>query len=113
MPRQRAQGAVRRLKTYSAQSGYVWEYYFAGQKGAAYTFEASATRTAFRPVIVLIDRAELELAARREVSAVEEYAVAKMSLMQAFDECEPSAMPEPVRPCRADFLSILTTLDLL
>jgi hypothetical protein len=113
MWRQRGPGAPRRLKTYSAESGYVWEYFFTGQDGATYRFEASATRKDFRAIAVEVDRPALRLAAQREMGAVEEYAVAKMSLLRAFDRYEPDQLPCPIRSGMEDFREILRTLDLL
>lgn len=114
MWRQRGPGATRRLKSYSAQSGYVYEYFFVSQQDSEYRFDVSATRRDFQPVIVRIDRSELTAAASRELSTVEEFAVAKMSLFQAFDERpEPSALATPVCPAKENFKEILSTLDLL
>lgn len=114
MWRRSGPGAQRRLKSYSAQSGYVYEYFFVSQEGAEYRFDVSATRRDFHAVSVKVDRAELTIAAARELSAVEEFAVAKMSLFQAFDErTDPAEMRNPVCPSRVDFSGILTTLDLL
>jgi hypothetical protein len=113
MWRQRGPGTPRRVKTYSAECGYVWEYWFAGQEGAAYRFEASATRRDFSRITVEVNRAALESAAQRPLSDVEEFAAAKMSLLQTFDRCPPSEMPEVVRPGEEDFREILRLLDLL
>ena len=56
----------------------------------------------------------MTLAASRELSEVEEFAVAKMSLFQAFDERNsPADLRHPVDPTRENFKEILTTLDLL
>ena len=107
-------GTQRRLKSYSAQSGYVYEYYFVAQSGSEYQFDVSAARKDFHPVQVRLNRQELTLAASRELSEVEEFAVAKMSLFQAFDEREsPADLLHPVDPTRENFKEILTTLDLL
>lgn len=114
MWQRRGAGTQRRMKSYSAQSGYVYEYFFVSQTGAEYLFDVSATRKDFHAVRVQLDRVELTQAASRELSAVEEFAVAKMSLFQAFDEREePTALRQPVCPTRENFTEILTTLDLL
>lgn len=113
MWRQRGPGAPRRLKTYSAECGYVWEYFFAGREDTKYRFEASATRGAFAIVAVEIDRRALEAAADREVREVEEYAVAKMALLQAFDRFAPNELPASVCPGADELRVILRTLDLL
>jgi hypothetical protein len=107
-------GAAPRLKSYSASSGYVYEYYFADRQEAAYRFLFSATRDRFLPVTVDLDRSLITQRAGRELSAVEEYAVAKMSLFQAFDaRPDPSSLAEPVRPGAEELDETLRTLDLL
>lgn len=104
---------LKRLKTYSAECGYVWEYFFAGRDGAAYVFEASATRGPFTRIAIEVDRAALQLAAERDVSDVEEYAAAKMSLLRAFDRYPPQELPARHQPGAADLREILEALDLL
>ncbi len=114
MWQRRGPGAQKRLKSYSAQSGYVYEYFFVSQADSEYRFDVSATRKDFHAVHVRIDRGELLQAAQRELSAVEEFAVAKMSLFQAFDGRDhPPDMKNPVCPTRENFHEILTVLDLL
>lgn len=113
MWRQRGPGAARRWKTYHAECGYVWEYVFAGREGAAYVFEASAARGELTRIAIEVDAEALRSAAGREVSDVEQYAAAKMSLLRAFDRYPPRELPPVNRPTRADFREILETLDLL
>jgi hypothetical protein len=113
MWRERGPGAARRLKTYSAELGYVWEYFFAGHEKAAYRFEVSATRGAFSTVAIEIDPQALETAARREVRDVEEYGVAKVALLRTFDRFAPSELPHTVRPGLDELRGILQSLDLL
>jgi hypothetical protein len=113
MWRQRGPGAPRRLKTYGAECGYVWEYFFAGRAGAEYRFEASATRGPFVTIVIVVDRSAVERAAGREVTEVEEYAAAKMSLLRAFDRHPPGEMPASVRPGADEFREIFAALDLL
>lgn len=111
---------VRREKTYSAQSGYVYHYYFTGHRpfgdGTEYVFEVSADRKEFFPVSVLLPAASLEpwqQARGRELIAAERYAVAKLSLFHAFDERpQPSLMREHVHVRAADVEGVLATLGL-
>ncbi|MCS7314974.1 MAG: hypothetical protein RMI94_07430 [Bryobacterales bacterium] len=115
---------VRRLKCYSAASGYVYEYFYEGhrparrgtQQGAQYVFSVSADRKQFFPVSVFISERSLELFASkhgREVTGVERYAVAKMSLFQAFDERpSPGAMREEIHVGPADVEAIFERLGL-
>ena len=115
--------AVRRLKSYSAQSGYVYQYFYEGQRpfpggesGTEFVFTVSALRKAFHPVSVLV--AEEALRAWQEahahpLSSTERYAVAKMALFQAFDErAAPALMKLEVRLRAADVAAILETLGL-
>jgi hypothetical protein len=85
---------VRRLKTYSAESGRVYQYYYEGHrpstgKGTEYVFAVSADRRTYFPVSVFLAAAALsdwQHKHARGLTATEQYAVAKMALFQAFDE---------------------------
>jgi len=90
---------VRRVKTYTAQTGYVYEYYFVGQRPALdddplhpaieYIFDVSPDRkTIFAVSVFLLPRALDAFAAdhARSLSSPEQYAAAKLCLLQAFDE---------------------------
>lgn len=115
---------VRRLKTYSAQSGYVYQYYYeghrsiraAGETGMEFVFSISADRKSWRPSRVLVgDEAVAlwEAAHGRGLSTTERYAIAKMALFQAFDErATPTLMKEDVRVRPADVEGIVETLGL-
>jgi len=89
--------AVRRIKTYSAADGYVYQYYFyegnrasrGGRPGGEFTYIISADRQANFPFKIFVQQAALEAWAAengRPLNSSEEYAVAKMRLFQAFDE---------------------------
>jgi len=115
---------VRRLKTYSAQSGYVYQYYYEGQRpfrrsgesGTEFVFGISADRKSWRPSRVLLGEgavAAWEKAHERELSATERYAISKMALFQAFDERgTPALMKDDVRVRNADVEAIVETLGL-
>jgi hypothetical protein len=114
---------VRRLKTYSAQSGYVYQYFYEGyrplsgaEKGTEFVFSVSSDRKTWNPTSVLVSDASLtswEQAHGRALSSTERYAVAKMSLFQAFDERPlPEHMKEPIRLRVADVDGIIETLGL-
>jgi hypothetical protein len=115
---------VRRLKTYTSQSGYVYEYFYEGRRpfqtgndsGAEFVFSVSASRKAWQPVSVLVSDSAIqswETAHARVLSPTERYAIAKMSLFQAFDErSTPALMKSPVGVRAADIAAILETLDL-
>jgi hypothetical protein len=116
--------AVRRLKTYSAQSGYVYQYYYnghrdfdsSGDRGTEFVFQVSADRKSWEDISVLVSAAAVQAWQQthdRELSSTELYAVAKMSLFQAFDErAQPSQMKGAVWVRNADLDGIIETLDL-
>lgn len=115
---------VRRLKTYSAQSGYVYQYYYeghrdfrsSGESGVEFVFSISADRKNWHSTSVLVSHAAVrtwEEAHGRELSSTERYAVAKIALFQAFDERPtPAQMKDEVRVRNADVEAIIDTLDL-
>ena len=116
--------AVRRLKSYSAQSGYVYQYFYEGQRpfrssgesGIEFVFTVSADRKAFHPVSVLVSESALlgwEQAHDHTLSSTERYAISKMALFQAFDErATPDLMKQEVRVRAADVAAINETLGL-
>ena len=116
--------AVRRLKSYSAQSGYVYQYFYEGQRlfrsggesGIEFVFSVSADRKAFHPVSVLVSESALlgwEQAHDHTLSSTERYAISKMALFQAFDErATPDLMKQEVRVRAADVAAINETLGL-
>jgi hypothetical protein len=116
--------AVRRLKSYSAQSGYVYQYFYEGQRpfrssgesGIEFVFTVSADRKAFHPVSVLVSESALlgwEQAHDHALSSTERYAISKMALFQAFDgRATPDLMKQEVRVRAADVAAINETLGL-
>ena len=115
---------VRRLKTYSAQSGYVYQYYFEGRRpyvrasgaGVEYVFSISAGgKTSLAASVLVSDDAVLQWEARhgRRLNSTERYAIAKMALFQAFDErARPDLMRQEILARPADVESILEALDI-
>jgi hypothetical protein len=115
---------VRRMKTYSAQSGYVYQYCYEGQRpfsksgerGTEFVFSISSDRKTWGGCKVLLPdgaTTSWEAAHERELSATEKYAIAKMALFQAFDEREtPALMKADVLVRNADVEGIVETLDL-
>jgi hypothetical protein len=115
---------VRRLKNYSAQSGYVYQYYYEGHRdsqcaeGAAreYVFSISADNKNWHETSVLILNTAVEAwehQHRRELNSTECYAVAKMALFQAFDEREsPGTLKEAVSVRAPDLDAIVENLGL-
>ncbi len=115
---------VRRQKTYSAESGYVYQYFYEGQRpakrdgaaGTEFVFDISAYRKSSFPLSVFLSDEAVQSWQRehgRVLGSTECYAVAKMSLFQAFDQRpSPDHMNEEVRVQAADVESILATLDI-
>jgi hypothetical protein len=92
---------IRRLKTYAGTQGYVYQYYFVGQRAAlANDPEAPATEFVFdvtsdRKLTFAVSVFLLEKAATlwttthgRPLTDAERYAAAKLRLFRAFDELE-------------------------
>src|SRR5512133_3719069 len=88
---------LRRVKTYTAQTGYVYEYYFVGQREAKsagtpateYIFDVISDRRARYSISILVTSGALETWAGnhgRKLSSPEQYAAAKLRLQQGFDE---------------------------
>ena len=84
------------MKTYSANSGYIYQYYFAGQRpairdskaGMEYVFQVSADRKTETGVSVFIEDSVVEeWMARngRDLLGSHRYAIAKIALRNAFD----------------------------
>jgi hypothetical protein len=101
--------AVRRVKSYSAADGYVYQYYFfegnraqrSGSPGGEFTYVVSSDRRSAFPFKIFVAQSALETWAKRNgrpLSSSEEYAVAKMRLFQAFDEGAVQAPPEGQQP---------------
>lgn len=111
---------VRRIKTYSAQSGYVYQYFYEGHRGAEagveFVFSVSADRKSWHPASVMVSDAAVHAWEReqaRTLSSNERYAVAKMALFAAFDERgTPETMKETVHVREADVAGIVETLGL-
>lgn len=116
--------AVPRQKIYSAQTGYVYRYFYLGHRpasrdgaaGAEYVFETAAdTKSSFQTPVFLADDAVAawERGHARPLTAAERYAVVKMALFQAFDErSSPSQMRAEVRVRAADIEALLETLGI-
>ena len=121
MPRPQA---AHRVKSYSAATGYVYQYYFyeveKAKRGAAagteYVYMVSADRKHVFPVRIFVRKDALEnWSARtgRQFTGTEEYAVAKMRLFQAFDEVEGfSAKTPDLVVDESNLDALLSELDL-
>ena len=96
-PRMARPDAVRRVKSYSAANGFVYQYFFfevnriADEGGPAgeFVYAVSSDRKNTVGLRILVRQSALETWARsngRALTSSEEYAVAKMRLFRAFDE---------------------------
>lgn len=113
---------VRRQKTYSAQSGYVYQYYYEGQRptrperGVEFVFDVSADRKTSTAVSVVVPEDAVESWQRdhgHTLNSTERYAIAKMALFQAFDQREsPAGMGQAVRVDAVSAAEILRTLEI-
>jgi hypothetical protein len=110
------------MKTYSADSGYVYQYYFAGQRaatregkpGVQYVFQVSADRKTEASVSVFVEDSFVEdwvVRTGRELRGPHRYAVAKIALRNAFDVRRPEVAFAEVRPMREEVAAILEELN--
>jgi hypothetical protein len=92
---------VRRLKTYTGATGYVYQYYFVGQRPALaedpeapateFVFDVTSDRKLTFAVSVFLPEKALAAWAKthgRTLTEPEKYASAKLCLFRAFDEVE-------------------------
>ena len=86
---------IRRMKTYTGGQGYVYQYYFVGQRpageGTEYVFDVTSDRKTMFSVTVRLLIQTLQAWAERHgrgLSEAEQYAAVKLRLFQAFDEIE-------------------------
>jgi hypothetical protein len=92
---------IRRMKTYTGGQGYVYQYYFVGQRpaladgsaeaAAEYIFDVTSDRkTTYAVSVFLSETGVRQWAAShgRNLTDAERYGAVKMRLFQAFDEIE-------------------------
>jgi hypothetical protein len=116
--------SVRRVKSYTGQTGYVYQYYFVGKRpalsgataGAAteYVFDVSADRATYFAISIFVEQDGLRAWAEqhgRELTDAEQYAAAKMSLFSAFDEVE--SLKESTRQFTIGPENIASVLEML
>jgi hypothetical protein len=91
--------AVRRVKSYSAANGYVYQYCFYevnrivehGRKAGEFIYAISADRKTMFGLRILVFQPALDSWAQvngRPLTSSEEYAIAKIRLFRGFDEGE-------------------------
>ncbi len=105
-----------RLKTYTAETGLVYQYYFVGKRealdGAAteFIFDVSSDRKLRFSVSILVPDDSLsswQAAHGRPLVDAEIYGAAKMQLIRAFDEIEDLFSQGRSLPVDADALADL------
>jgi hypothetical protein len=92
---------IRRLKTYAGTQGYVYQYYFVGQRAALandpeapateFVFDVTSDRKlTFAVSVFLLEKAAIAWTTThgRPLTDAEQYAAAKLRLFRAFDELE-------------------------
>jgi hypothetical protein len=92
---------VRRLKTYAGAQGYVYQYYFVGQRPALpgepaapateFVFDVTSDRKLTYAVSVFLPEEAVKAWTAthgRPLNDAEQYAAAKLRLFRAFDEFE-------------------------
>ena len=90
---------TRRMKAYTGQTGYVYQYYFVGKREAMagdpeapateFIFDATSDRKVMFSVSIFLQKDAAEAWAQahgRALTEPEQYAAAKMRLFQGFDE---------------------------
>jgi hypothetical protein len=115
---------VRRIKSYSAENGYVYQYQFQDAhpaqrdavKGNEFVYYVSADRKTMFPIRIFVRGDALDQWTKqigRALTGTEEYAVAKMRLLQALDEVADFATTRPeLTVDTANLPSLLERLDL-
>jgi hypothetical protein len=115
---------LRRVKSYSSATGYVYQYYFyevqkarhGNSEGTEYVYMVSVDRKHVFPLKVFVVKDAMEKSSAgtgQHLTGTEEYAVAKMRLFQAFDEAEELTAKTPslvIDDTNLD--SLLSQLDL-
>ena len=112
---------IRRPKTWSSRSGYVYQYVYEGHRKCAgdteYLFQVTWDRkTPLAVRVVLPDDVIQEWESAHEVGLRpnERHGIAKMALFQAFDErANPARMRAAVLVRRADLEAIVETLGIV
>ena len=110
---------VRRMKTYSAESGYAYQYLYEGYRdvlgGNVYVFSVSADRKTFSPVSIAVMHKAYsgwEHQHDRPLAPNEVYAIAKLGLFGVLDANPPAEVAGKEFAISAErACEILDTLD--
>ena len=88
---------IRREKTYSADTGYVYQYFYegyrelkqTGESGFEHVFSVTSDRISRFPINIFLSHQVIEAwqaGNDRELSVTEQYAIVKMTLFAVFDD---------------------------
>jgi hypothetical protein len=111
------------MKTYSAESGYVYQYFYEGHRQAnspassdEFVFRISADRKEWHETSIFLEEAAVrawEDSHGRALSTTERYAIVKMALFHTFDaRSQPHEMRAPIQVNAQDLGAILEGLGL-
>ncbi len=116
---------VRRMKTYTGATGYVYQYYFVGKRPALeadecapateFVFDVTPDRKTMYAASVLLRQDALDAWAGnhgRSLTETEQYAAAKLRLLQAFDEIDNIREPTRLVVDETNIEQVLEPLDL-
>lgn len=97
-----------RVKYYTAQTGYVYEYFVERGPGGLFTFQISWNRTAWTALPVRVPDTSVRLWEQRNQRVIrdqERYAAAKLTLFALLDERQPADLPKDLSltPEEVDF----------
>ena len=110
------------MKTYSAASGYVYQYVYRGRRrngnSAEFVFSVTADRKEWTRVSIFLDDFAIEdwaAASSRALIDAEKYAVVKLTLFEFFDGTPGlhTQGAQPPRPRAAEIQRHLTSLGRL
>ena len=102
-----------RVKYYTAQTGYVYEYFVQRGPGGLFTFHYSWNRSNWTPLPIHVPDESVrpwEQANSRVIRDQERYAAAKLALFALFDEHQPKALPKSRRLTSVEVDFHLTSL---
>ena len=115
---------IRREKAYSADTGYVYQYFYEGYResgtgeeaGNEYVFTVSSDRASSFTITLSLSHRTLETWQQnheRDLNATEQYALVKMALFQIFDERANLSGSTEVAVTCDDIEEYAVTLDFL
>ena len=109
-----------RLKTYSSESGCVYQYLYRGQHAAesatTFVFSVTVNRKDWTEISVILERQTVEnwqCRDGRRLRPADLYAIAKVSLFELFDRSPAAGPLPPVHPSADDINRHLDALGLL